>query len=66
MIAAVIDLYATMLALLTRSTLQYHAVYLHAIQLQLTWFKDLNVPEQFGFLKNQVTPFSLRTPDGER
>lgn len=63
-IAAAIGLYATMLALLTTSAFQTHAVYLHAIQ--MTWFKDLNVPENFGFLRNQVTPFSIRTPDGER
>ncbi|KAI3317447.1 abhydrolase domain-containing protein 12 [Xylariaceae sp. AK1471] len=25
----------------------------------------VNVPEQWGFLRNQVTPFTLRTPDGE-
>ncbi|QQK47294.1 Alpha/Beta hydrolase protein [Penicillium digitatum] len=31
----------------------------------MTWFKDLNVPEKFGFLRNQVTPFSIRTTDGE-
>ena len=32
----------------------------------MTWFKDLNVPETFGFLKNQVTPFSIKTADGEQ
>ena len=32
----------------------------------MTWFKDLNVPETFGFLRNQVTPFSIKTSDGER
>jgi abhydrolase domain-containing protein 12 len=31
----------------------------------MTWRKDLNVPETFGFLKNQVTPFSIETSDGE-
>jgi abhydrolase domain-containing protein 12 len=31
----------------------------------LTWFQDVNVPEQWGFLRNQVTPFHLTTPDGE-
>lgn len=25
----------------------------------------MNNPESFGFAKNQVTPFSLDTPDGE-
>ncbi|KAL8881497.1 MAG: hypothetical protein Q9198_001315 [Flavoplaca austrocitrina] len=30
----------------------------------MTWFRDLNVPESFGFLRNQVTPFSIRSSDG--
>lgn len=63
-IAAAVGLYAILLGLLTTSTFQAHAVYLHAVQ--MTWFKDLNVPETFGFLKNQATPFSIKTPDGER
>ena len=61
--AVAVALYATFLGLLTTSTFQSHAVYLHAIQ--MTWFKDLNVPENFGFLRNQVTPFSIKTSDGE-
>lgn len=63
-VAVVVGLYAILLGLLTTSTFQSHVVYLHAIK--MTWFKDLNVPETFGFLKNQVTSFSIRTPDGER
>ena len=63
-LALTVGLYATLLGLLTTSTFQSHVVYLHAIQ--LTWFKDLNVPETFGFLKNQVTPFSINTSDNER
>ncbi|KAL1894172.1 hypothetical protein Sste5346_005958 [Sporothrix stenoceras] len=63
-VAAVVGLYAALLGLLTTSIFQSHAVYLHAIQ--MTWFKDLNVPESFGFLRNQVTPFSIKTPDGEQ
>lgn len=63
-IAAVAALYMALLALLATRKFQSHAVYLHAVQ--MTWFKDLNVPETFGFLKNQVTPFSIPTPDGER
>lgn len=50
-------LYAGLLGLLTTTWFQTHAVYLHAIQ--MTWFKDLNVPESFGFLHNQVTPFNI-------
>ncbi|KAK8162741.1 Alpha/Beta hydrolase protein [Phyllosticta citrichinensis] len=44
--------------------LQTHAFYLHRVT--LTWFKDLNVPEVFGFLPNQVKSFSLPTSDGEK
>ena len=59
-----VSLYASLLGLLTTSTFQAHVVYLHKIQ--MTWFKNLDVPETFGFLRNQVTPFSLKTSDGER
>ncbi|KAJ0419546.1 Alpha/Beta hydrolase protein [Aspergillus carlsbadensis] len=62
-LAAGVGIYAAFLGLLTTVTFQSHAVYLHAIQ--MTWFKDLDVPEQFGFLKNQVTPFSIKTPENE-
>ncbi|KAH8805365.1 Alpha/Beta hydrolase protein [Xylogone sp. PMI_703] len=60
--AVVAGLYAVLLGLLTTSTFQSHIVYLHTIK--MTWFKDLNVPESFGFLRNQVTPFSIKTSDG--
>jgi abhydrolase domain-containing protein 12 len=63
-VAVVLGMYATLLGLLTTSTFQTHIVYLHAIQ--MTWFKDLNVLEAFGFLTNQVTPFSIKTSNGER
>ncbi|KAL4876906.1 Alpha/Beta hydrolase protein [Aspergillus karnatakaensis] len=63
-LAATVGLYATLLGLLTTAGFQSHLVYLHAVQ--MTWFKDLNVPETFGFLKNQVTPFSIKTSDDEQ
>lgn len=63
-VALTAGLYATLLVLLTTAAFQSHAIYLHAVQ--MTWFKNLNVPETFGFLKNQVTPFSIKTSDGER
>ncbi|OCT49729.1 abhydrolase domain-containing protein 12 [Cladophialophora carrionii] len=56
-------LYVAFLGLLTIPALQDHAIYLHGVT--LTWFKDVNVPEHWGFLRNQVTPFHLKTPDGE-
>lgn len=43
--------------------LQSHLFYLHNVS--QTWAKDIKVPEQFGFLHNQVTPFSISTADGE-
>lgn len=50
-------LYATLIGLLTTAWFQTHVVYLHAVQ--MTWGKNLDVPEVFGFLHNQVTPFSI-------
>lgn len=32
---------------------------------RLDWGFDINRPEQFGFATNQVTPFNLKTSDGE-
>lgn len=43
--------------------LQTHVFYLHRVS--LIWSKDLNIPEQFGFLKGQVTPFFIKSSDGE-
>lgn len=62
-LAGIIGIYAAFISLLTIPTLQDHVIYLHRVT--LTWFQDVNVPEQWGFLRNQVTPFHLRTPDGE-
>ena len=61
-IATAIGLYAVFLGLLSNPRFQAHAVYLHKIQ--MTWFKDLNIPESFGFLRGQVTPFYIKVPDG--
>lgn len=49
-------------ALVVAPSLQAHAIYLHKVT--LTWSKDLNTPEQFGFAHRQVTPFYIPTPDG--
>jgi abhydrolase domain-containing protein 12 len=54
--------YAGLLAALTTEFVQTHAVYLHAFQ--QTGNKDLNVPEMFGFLRGQVTPFNIFSSDG--
>lgn len=50
-------------AMIVAPSFQAHAVYLHKVT--LTWFKDLNVPEQFGFAHHQATPFYIPTSDGE-
>ncbi|OBT56665.1 hypothetical protein VE04_03823, partial [Pseudogymnoascus sp. 24MN13] len=64
LVAFAAGLYATLLGLLTTASFQSEVIYLHAVK--MTWFKNLNVPETFGFLNNQVTPFSIKTSDGER
>lgn len=61
-LAVLVVLYATLLGLLTTSFFQAHIVYLHKIQ--MTWFKDLDVPETFGFLRGQTTPFSIQSSSG--
>lgn len=61
-ISVLLGLYATLLGLLTTSSFQGHVVYLHKIQ--MTWFKDLDVPESFGFLRGQTTPFSIKSSNG--
>jgi abhydrolase domain-containing protein 12 len=62
-VAAVISAYATFVAILTIPAVQNQIVYLNKVT--LTWFQDVSVPEQWGFLRNQVTPFILKTADGE-
>ncbi|KAH8904137.1 alpha/beta-hydrolase [Coniochaeta sp. PMI_546] len=61
---AVIGLYSTFVAILTIPAVQNQVVYLNKVT--LTWFQNVSVPEQWGFLRNQVTPFYLDTADGER
>ncbi|KAI0518472.1 Alpha/Beta hydrolase protein [Xylaria bambusicola] len=56
-------LYALFIGLLTIPVLQDQVIYLNRVT--LTWFQDVNIPEQWGFLRNQVSPFFLKTPDGE-
>lgn len=56
--------YFVFLAILAIPFFQSQVIYLNSIT--LTWFQDVNVPEQWGFLRNQVTPFTLSTPDGEQ
>lgn len=60
--AVLVALYAGLLGLLMTSFFQTHVVYLHKIQ--MTWFKNLDVPESFGFLRSQTTPFSIQSSTG--
>lgn len=62
-VAAPTLLYAAFIALLSVPYFQNHAIYLHGVV--QTGTLDLNIPEHWGFSRNQVTPFNLRTPDGE-
>ncbi|KAM0714043.1 hypothetical protein Q7P37_011007 [Cladosporium fusiforme] len=59
--ALVAALYAGLLGALMTRFVQTHAVYLHAFQ--TTGNKDLNIPEMFGFLRGQVTPFIIPSAD---
>lgn len=61
--AILLGLYAVLLGLLTTSFFQANVVYLHNIQ--MTWFKDLDIPESFGFLRGQTTSFSIQSSTGE-
>ncbi|PMD52445.1 alpha/beta-hydrolase [Hyaloscypha bicolor E] len=57
------SLYILALIALTNPWLQRHVIYVHKVH--TTWWHDINKPEQFGFAKNQITPFNFSTPDGE-
>ena len=58
-----IGAYLAFIGILTIPFFQNQVIYLNSVT--LTWFKDLSVPEQWGFLRNQVMAFILKTPDGE-
>ncbi|KAK9769657.1 putative Alpha/Beta hydrolase protein [Seiridium cardinale] len=60
-VIALIAAYSVFLGLLIIPFFQNQVIYLNSIT--LTWFQDVNFPEQWGFLHNQVTPFILRTRD---
>ncbi|PHH63077.1 hypothetical protein CDD81_6322 [Ophiocordyceps australis] len=63
LVASPFAIYAVLLGLLAIPTLQRHALYAHKIT-TLRW-SNINEPENWGFAINQVTPFTLNTPDGE-
>ncbi|MCJ1312749.1 hypothetical protein MMC25_006425 [Agyrium rufum] len=57
-------LYAIFVSLLLNREVQTQALYAH--KLNTAFWYDLNKPEQWGFLKNQVRPFFIPTADGEK
>ncbi|KAF2476425.1 uncharacterized protein BDR25DRAFT_172015, partial [Lindgomyces ingoldianus] len=62
-LAGVGGIWAAFMVLLMNPWFQRHALYMHKINSGF-WYNVSN-PESFGFAKGQVTPFNLRTPDGE-
>ncbi|KAI9743556.1 MAG: hypothetical protein M1818_002871 [Claussenomyces sp. TS43310] len=61
-ITVVVAIYGLALLAFVHPWIQRHVLYAHKVQ---TWWYDLNKPEQWGFAKNQITPFNLTTPDNE-
>ncbi|KEY68369.1 hypothetical protein S7711_01147 [Stachybotrys chartarum IBT 7711] len=62
-VAAPFALYAVFIGLAIHPFVQRHFLYAHKIN--DLWKTDLDKPEAWGFATNQVTPFSLQTPDDE-
>ncbi|KAK4552211.1 hypothetical protein LTR86_010565 [Recurvomyces mirabilis] len=63
-VSAAVGIYAIVLGALLTPQIQRFALY--ANKINTLWLgDDLNEPEAFGFAHHQVTPFNLRTPDGE-
>ncbi|EFX03779.1 abhydrolase domain containing protein 12 [Grosmannia clavigera kw1407] len=62
-VAGSLSLYCIFLCALTMPVVQDQVVYLNKVR--MTWFQDVNIPEQWGFLHNQVTPFHISSSDGE-
>lgn len=58
-----ISVYAAALLSLSIPFLQRQALYVHNLNPSL--WQNINKPEQFGFAKNQITPFTFTTPDNE-
>ncbi|KAL2049292.1 hypothetical protein ABVK25_010470 [Lepraria finkii] len=63
-LAIVGGLYFVYMTLLLNGWVQRQALYAHNVH--TAWWQGPNKPEQFGFLKNQVRPFTIITPDGEK
>ncbi|KAF3172132.1 hypothetical protein EYR41_000625 [Orbilia oligospora] len=57
-------IYVSFLLLLLVPVVQKNFVYLHHVKFPI--WPDISRPEQLGFASNEITPFYLNTPDGER
>ncbi|KAK6521315.1 hypothetical protein TWF506_001539 [Arthrobotrys conoides] len=57
-------IYVSFLLLLLVPAVQKNFVYLHNFKFPI--WPDISRPEQLGFASNEITPFYLNTPDGER
>ncbi|KAJ4266211.1 hypothetical protein NW762_004192 [Fusarium torreyae] len=62
-VGAPLGLYCVFLGLGMTPFFQRQFLYAHKFN-TLFW-NDVNQPQRWGFARNQVTPFNLKTPDGE-
>ncbi|OQO13844.1 hypothetical protein B0A51_18482 [Rachicladosporium sp. CCFEE 5018] len=62
-VSIAVGVYAVILGALLTPPVQRFALYAH--KFNTAFWHDLNDAEQFGFAKNQVTPFNITTPDGQ-
>ena len=62
-VVAISGVWIVVVILCSQPWIQRQILYAH--RLPIWWGQQLNKPERFGFLKNQVTPFHIPTPDGE-
>ncbi|OQO08686.1 hypothetical protein B0A48_06556 [Cryoendolithus antarcticus] len=62
-VSIAVGIYAVILGALLTPPVQRFALYAH--KFNTAFWHDLNDAEQFGFAKNQVTPFNITTPDGQ-
>lgn len=62
-LAAPLGIYLTFIFLGAFPFFQRHFLYAH--KLNTLFWNDIDKPEQWGFARNQVTPFSIETADGE-
>ncbi|OQO12744.1 hypothetical protein B0A48_02208 [Cryoendolithus antarcticus] len=62
-VSIAVGVYAVILGALLTPPIQRFALYAH--KFNTAFWHDLNDAEQFGFAKNQVTPFNIATPDGQ-